>query len=81
MTAVYRCDGPDCGRILEKGVERIELRVERPPAPPEPLEDGELPVLDFALAFDFDASAHFCSLGCLAGWAMMEHLNKGDTAP
>ena len=84
MTAVYRCDGPDCESIMGKDDARLELLVQEPPHVPE---EGEYPVLE--LAFGFEGDHHFCGPTCLATWAMRRHLDNlpdgteppGDTAP
>lgn len=66
MTALYRCDGPGCARMLGRNEPRLSI-TKHPPEMPQPDEEtGEYPMMEFW----GDGDNHFCSDSCLAAWAM-----------
>lgn len=76
MTVAYRCDGPDCEIVMDDERWKIGLTVENKIVPQsmEPDEDGILPVIEFH-AIGMMNDSHFCSMACLASWAMSKHLD------
>jgi len=70
MTVAHLCDGPGCGgRIDVKGYGWFGLDEAVRPDDDEPDEwfDSE------------DYGLHFCSLACLAAWAMDTSVDRGST--
>lgn len=69
MSAIFRCDGPDCGKTLEKDTARIEVAAVTP-LTDEQKDDGLI-----AIAI-FEAERHFCSMACLSAWAYTQALES-----
>jgi hypothetical protein len=77
MTAQFRCNGPDCPKVMEKDEPRIAVVYVQPPEPTfEPVDEeggmvyGALVELDLTI----DGGLHFCSNACLImyGWKARE---------
>lgn len=80
MTIAYRCDGPDCSTLMDEDTTKIALTVEKKiePQSMEPDEDGIFPVIEIA-SFGMMNDTHFCSMACLASWAMTKHLEEATS--
>lgn len=83
MTTILQCDGPDYPVQLGPTAHHIALAVEgEEPGQALPIatnEDGEeIELLSYWSPGAFVPDRHFCSMACLATWAMRQHIDGGS---
>jgi hypothetical protein len=73
VSLAFRCDGPDCGKVLERDDHRIEL-ADVPAVVPLTQDELDEGYLQAVVGGSFEAENHFCSHECLAAWSMSRAL-------
>lgn len=84
MTIQFKCNGPECSRVMGKDEYRIFLGVHQVPEPVTGTHVNEETGDEFAFAeitmhydeTDFLGDKHFCSPTCLTAWGYAEALER-----
>lgn len=77
MTVQFKCNGPECSRVMAKNEFRIGLLISEPPKPIDLETEPQFQLLDLSL--DHLGDSHFCSPECLTSWgyaAALERMNS-----
>lgn len=76
VSTFLQCDNTDCAKTFRFEDHHIALNVEGTPPSSVSVEGDEITLLAMWDDGSFVASTHFCSMACLASWAMAQHLEE-----